>query len=68
MTMVLDTLPNFQHTHIMYAVLVGNHLNSFIFILFLTYVLCDLYHRSYPRSSADSSPDRGTDTTYAGVV
>ena len=25
-------------------------------------------YRSYPRSSADSAPDRGTDTTYAGVV
>ena len=25
-------------------------------------------YQSYPRSSADSAPDRETDTTYAGVV
>ena len=29
--------------------LVGNHLNSFIFILFLTYVLCDLFHHLLPK-------------------
>ena len=29
--------------------LVGNHLNSFIFTLFLTYVLCDLFHHLLPK-------------------
>ena len=29
--------------------LVGNHLNLFIFTLFLTYVLCDLFHHILPK-------------------
>ena len=27
----------------------GNHLNSFIFTFFLTYVLCDLFHHVLPK-------------------
>ena len=31
------------------ADLVGNHLNSFVFTLFLTYVLCDSFHHLLPK-------------------